>query len=293
MEEVYLFSAIEFDIILCYSALLCSTGFFKFFSLPAILLLDISYDLLNFSCNSPSLLHHFTILHQLTDSNFLGQKESPGVLFSNVIIFDQSLIMPKGKAKPDITLHFEENFNADKEVKCGLYDVIERMYDRSTMVTIHEQLVKFNESIGMFGISTAVLIRKKMQPAKWWSSYGDECPKLQHLEPFGTSTLIHDFKRENKEGRLMIQYVCRTWSRMMNGLLKRRMYVSLKISHGWMFMNDEGTRPRNLNKVTNVKDKAKSQLVDLDDEDEDEGDDIGFHETTVVEDEDDDDHFYP
>ncbi|CAH1431758.1 unnamed protein product [Lactuca virosa] len=79
------------------------------------------------------------------------------------------------------SLHFEENFNADKEVKCGVYDVIEMMYGRPTIVTIHEQLVKFNESIGMFGISVAVLMRKKMQPAKWWSSYGDECPKLQHL----------------------------------------------------------------------------------------------------------------
>ncbi|CAH1427718.1 unnamed protein product [Lactuca virosa] len=70
-----------------------------------------------------------------------------------------------------------KNFNVNKEVKCGLYDVIERMYNRPTMVTIHEQLVKFNESMRMFGIFAAVLMKKKMQPAKWWSSYGDECPK--------------------------------------------------------------------------------------------------------------------
>ncbi|KAI3521452.1 hypothetical protein L1887_10918 [Cichorium endivia] len=99
-----------------------------------------------------------------------------------------------------------------------LYDVIERMYDRPTMVTIHEQLVKFNESIGMFGISAAVLIRKKMQPG-----------------------------------------------------------------------------PRNLNKVPNVKNKGKRQIVDLDDDEEEEdeeGDDIDLREIRVFEDEDEnDDHF--
>ena len=52
----------------------------------------------------------------------------------------------------------------DREVKGGLYDVIKKMYDRPTMVKIHEQLPKFNESIGMFGISAAILMRKKMQP---------------------------------------------------------------------------------------------------------------------------------
>lgn len=42
--------------------------------------------------------------------------------------------------------------------------MIEKMYDRPTMVKIHEQLVKFNESIGMFGRSASILMRKKMQP---------------------------------------------------------------------------------------------------------------------------------
>nr|KAJ0216234.1 hypothetical protein LSAT_V11C300119380 [Lactuca sativa] len=172
--------------------------------------------------------------------------------------------------------------------------------------------------------------------AKWWSSYGDECLELQHLairvlsltcsatgceKNWSTFDHIHskkrnrlERKREKKEGRPMIQYVCRTWSRMMNGLPKMRMYASPKISHRWMFMNVlkkmkeivliKGLNfnkfklylfvgPRSLNKVPIVKDKAKSQLVDLDDEDEEEGDDIGFHEITVVKDEDDDDHFIP
>ena len=71
------------------------------------------------------------------------------------------------------SLHFEENFKADREVKSGLYDVIEKMYDRPTMVKIHEQLPKFNESIGMFGISAAVLMRKKMQPGNLFGILSD------------------------------------------------------------------------------------------------------------------------
>ena len=77
-------------------------------------------------------------------------------------------------------MHFED-FWADYEVKLGLYNVIEKMYDRPTGIKIHEQLDKFNDSIGMFGLSATIAMRKKTQPAKWWLSYGDECPELQHL----------------------------------------------------------------------------------------------------------------
>nr|KAJ0227509.1 hypothetical protein LSAT_V11C100007330 [Lactuca sativa] len=224
-------------------------------------------------------------------------------------------------------LHFEENFNADKEVKCGLYDVIERMYDRPTMVTIHEQLVKFNESIRMFGISAAVLRRKKMQPAKWWSSYGDECPKLQHLairvlsltcsatgceRNWSTFDHIHSKKRNRLEQQrlnalVFVKYNINLDTRLQKRKERGETYDPICLSDmesddEWITEkeDDEGTTtnkrmrgPRNLNKVSNVKDKAKSQLVDLDDEDEEEGDHIGFHETTVVEDEDEDDHFIP
>ena len=117
----------------------------------------------------------------------------------------------------------------------------------------------------------------------------------------------------------------------MNGLRKKRMHVSPKISHGWMFTNAlkrmkelveiKGREvnytliynsiyykcinnlinikydfylfvgPRNLNKVSNAKDKGEGQIHDLDDDDEEEdeeGDDIGLHETLMVEEEEDD-----
>ncbi|KAI3516534.1 hypothetical protein L1887_15452 [Cichorium endivia] len=69
------------------------------------------------------------------------------------------------------------------------------------------------------------------------------------------------------------------------------------------FKDDVGTSankrkrgPRNLNKVPNVKNKGKRQIVDLDDDEEEdeEGDDIDLRETRVFEDEDEnDDYFNP
>ncbi|KAI3526602.1 hypothetical protein L1887_05859 [Cichorium endivia] len=57
------------------------------------------------------------------------------------------------------------SFNlANYEVKLRLYSVIEKRYDRPTCIEIHEQLDKFNESIGMFGLSATKTLSKKMQP---------------------------------------------------------------------------------------------------------------------------------
>ncbi|KAJ9547525.1 hypothetical protein OSB04_020068 [Centaurea solstitialis] len=69
------------------------------------------------------------------------------------------------------------------------------------------------------------------------------------------------------------------------------------------FKEDEGVSgskrkrgPRNLNKVPDANDKGKNQIHDLDDEEEEEeeeeeddgGDDIGLHETVVIEEDGDD-----
>ena len=35
------------------------------------------------------------------------------------------------------------------------------------------------EANGLFGIEVAKIARDKKTPAKWWDSYGDECPELQ------------------------------------------------------------------------------------------------------------------
>lgn len=51
-------------------------------------------------------------------------------------------------------------------MKGGLYEVIEKMCDRPTMVLVHEQLEMFKESRGMFGWPASVEMRKRMQPGK-------------------------------------------------------------------------------------------------------------------------------
>ncbi|CAL5384210.1 unnamed protein product [Camellia sinensis] len=78
--------------------------------------------------------------------------------------------------------HYQENFNADTEVKIGLFKTIERMYpDIEDRVKVDEQLEKFKKAEGMFGMSMAILTRKKKQPALWWESYEEECKELQKL----------------------------------------------------------------------------------------------------------------
>jgi hypothetical protein len=43
------------------------------------------------------------------------------------------------------------------------------------------QLNIFSEAKGLFGIEAAKKARDKKTPARWWDSYGDECPELQKL----------------------------------------------------------------------------------------------------------------
>ncbi|XP_031284359.1 uncharacterized protein LOC116143083 [Pistacia vera] len=78
--------------------------------------------------------------------------------------------------------HYDPNFNPDKEVKIGLYKVIEKMYpDVETRVELDAQLDKFKRGVGLFGMDMAIITRDKKQPALWWDSYGEECKELQTL----------------------------------------------------------------------------------------------------------------
>lgn len=60
---------------------------------------------------------------------------------------------------------YDSNFNADAEVKIGLFKTIERMYpDVETRVIIDSQLEKFRKAEGLFGMDMAVSTRNKKQP---------------------------------------------------------------------------------------------------------------------------------
>ena len=41
------------------------------------------------------------------------------------------------------------------------------------------QLESFKDAKGLFGIEAAKVTRDNKPLAKWWDSYGDECPELQ------------------------------------------------------------------------------------------------------------------
>jgi signal recognition particle subunit SEC65 len=51
--------------------------------------------------------------------------------------------------------------------------------DTSERCKINLQLDSVKDASGLFGIEAAKITRDKKTPAKWWDSYGDECPELQ------------------------------------------------------------------------------------------------------------------
>ncbi|KAF7124203.1 hypothetical protein RHSIM_Rhsim12G0154800 [Rhododendron simsii] len=78
--------------------------------------------------------------------------------------------------------HYDASFEADEEVRLGLYTVIERMYPGiQARLKLDAQMDKFHNAVGMFGIDMAVITREKKQPGLWWESYGGSCKELQEL----------------------------------------------------------------------------------------------------------------
>jgi hypothetical protein len=58
-----------------------------------------------------------------------------------------------------------QDFEADGEVKKGLYKCIERMVpDSNKQYEIHSKLLHFNESIGTFGMAMVVQSRARDPP---------------------------------------------------------------------------------------------------------------------------------
>ena len=75
--------------------------------------------------------------------------------------------------------HYNSNFKVNANIKIGLYQCLERMVpDASERCKIDLQLDSFKDASGLFGIEAAKITRDKKTPAKWWDSYGDECPEL-------------------------------------------------------------------------------------------------------------------
>ncbi|KAJ0038065.1 hypothetical protein Pint_23644 [Pistacia integerrima] len=75
--------------------------------------------------------------------------------------------------------HYDPNFNPDKDVKIGLYKVIEKMYpDVETRVEVDAQLDKFKRRVGLFGMDMTIITRDKKQPKsddEWIMGKEDPC----------------------------------------------------------------------------------------------------------------------
>ena len=61
--------------------------------------------------------------------------------------------------------HYSPNFQADAEIKIGLYKCLEKMViDTNERVKIDLQIDAFKNARGLFGIQNAILTRKKKSP---------------------------------------------------------------------------------------------------------------------------------
>ena len=59
--------------------------------------------------------------------------------------------------------HYRKDFEADGEVKEGLYECIERMVSApNKQDEIHNKLLHFNESLGIFGLATSYDLDQKI-----------------------------------------------------------------------------------------------------------------------------------
>ncbi|CAO2826127.1 unnamed protein product [Amaranthus hypochondriacus] len=77
---------------------------------------------------------------------------------------------------------YSPTFQASADIKIGLYNCLQRMVpDADERLKIDLQMDAFKNARGLFGLSTAIMIRTKKNPADWWDSYGDECPELKRF----------------------------------------------------------------------------------------------------------------
>ncbi|XP_073268810.1 uncharacterized protein [Populus alba] len=82
--------------------------------------------------------------------------------------------------KPAMGFIYEAMDQAKEKIQVNFGSVKKRMVpDASERCKIDLQLDSFKDASGLFGIEAAKITRDKKTPAKWWDSYGDECPELQ------------------------------------------------------------------------------------------------------------------
>ena len=66
-------------------------------------------------------------------------------------------------------LHYHIDFKVDYEVKCGLYECLERLVgDLDVMGKVDLQLESFKTKSGLYGTPLAQLGLKTKIPSQWW-----------------------------------------------------------------------------------------------------------------------------
>ncbi|KAJ0685123.1 putative transcription factor/ chromatin remodeling BED-type(Zn) family [Helianthus annuus] len=81
---------------------------------------------------------------------------------------------------PSIFYDDANRITKDEEVMSGLYACITRLSPSEHVEDlINDQLTQYQNADGIFGVPSAIRLRKKKSPAAWWQSYGSSTPQLQ------------------------------------------------------------------------------------------------------------------
>lgn len=78
--------------------------------------------------------------------------------------------------------HYRVDFQVTHEIKVAFFDCLRRMVpDRDERAKIDFQIDDFSEAKGLFSYEEAIMARETKAPARWWNSYGVDCPELQRF----------------------------------------------------------------------------------------------------------------
>lgn len=93
----------------------------------------------------------------------------------------------------NLDLHYSPNFKADFEVKCGLYDCLQRMVGNIEEISkIDDELEDFKSQAKFFGSPIAISALTNKTPTQWCESYCNEHPKLHtHTHTQVQNIILH------------------------------------------------------------------------------------------------------
>ncbi|XP_031496371.1 uncharacterized protein LOC116261699 isoform X2 [Nymphaea colorata] len=78
--------------------------------------------------------------------------------------------------------HYEDDSIKDRKLKVGFLECLEKMVpNMEERCNIMVQLDAYENAVGLFGRPIAIGTRKRLHPAYWWNTFGDETKELKNF----------------------------------------------------------------------------------------------------------------